>query len=270
MKKISSVLLNLLFLVVLLASGCKTEFEKTKASTDFKKKYEAALKYYEKGEYSNCQALLDDVIPFYRSTGESENIAWHYANCSFYMKEYLTSAYAFKQFMNTFPNSKHGEDAALMAANALYKMSPQSLLDQDATTKAIDAYQSFINTYPNSLKVEEGNQRIDEMRDKLYRKDFESAELYFKIGDYQAAVHSIKSLLKKYPNARDAENARYMIVKANYLLALNSVEAKQADRYRETIAVYQILVDQHPGGKFTKDAEKYFDKAVARIRELSQ
>lgn len=270
MKNITTTLVVFLLTIAVLGTGCKNEFEKMKASTDFKKKYERALKYYEKEEYGNCQSLLDDVIPFYRSTAESENIAWHYANCSFYMKEYLTSAYAFKQFNNTFPNSKHGEESSLMAANALYKMSPVSLLDQDATVKAIDEYQRFINTYPNSLKVEEGNQRIDEMRDKLYRKDFESSELYFRIGDYQAAVHSLKSLLKKYPNARDAENARYMIVKANYTLAYNSVEAKQLDRYQETIAVYQVLVDKHPSGKFTKDAEKYYDKAVARIAELKK
>jgi outer membrane protein assembly factor BamD len=270
MKSIHTILTVCLLTIAMLATGCKTEYEKLKVSTDFKKKYDAAVKFYEKGEYANCQGLLDDVIPFYRNTADGENIAWLYANCTFFQKEYLQAAYAFKQFSNTFPNSKHGEDAGLMAANALYKMSPTSLLDQDATTKAIDAYQLFINTYPNSLKVEEGNQRIDEMRDKLYRKDFESSELYFKIGDYQAAVHSLKSLLKKYPNAKDAENARYMIVKANYTLAYNSVEAKQLERYQETIGVYQTLVDKHPGGKYTKDAEKYYEKAVARIAELKK
>jgi outer membrane protein assembly factor BamD len=268
MKKNRILIFGFLALATLLASSCASPLDKIKKSTDFKMKYEKALEYYGKGDYSTCQQLLDDVMPFYRGTKDAEKLAWHYANCSYNMKEYLSASYYFKQFNNTFPNSEYAEESTYMIANALYKLSPDLMLDQENTIKAIEAYQVFINTYPNSKRVEDCNKAIDGMREKLYRKDFDSAVLYFKIADYRAAVHALRNLLKNYPDAADAESARFMIVKAHYYMAQNSIETKQMERYQETVNAYNELMEQHPKGGFAKDAQKYFELATERIKQL--
>ncbi len=267
MKTTYQILLFIL-VVALSAAGCKSAFEEAKKGTDFKVKLEKAMAYYEKGDYTEAQSLLEDVMPFYRGSDKAEFVAWHYANCSFNLKEYVTSAYYFKQFTNTFPNSKYNEDAAYMTAVAFDRQAPNQQLDQENTHKAIEAYQLFINTFPNSKRAEDANKEIDKLRDRLYRKDLESAELYFHVEDYRAAVHALKNLLKNYPDANDAENARFMIVKSNYFLAQNSVETKQIERYQETLVAYTELVDKHPGGAKTKEAEKYFDNSNAKIKQL--
>jgi outer membrane protein assembly factor BamD len=267
MKKIYQFLLFAAILVFT-ATSCVPEIERVKKSTDFKYKLEKALFYYEKENYTDAQTLFEDVMPFYRGSANAEEIAWHYANCSYSLREYTTSAYYFKQFTNTFPNSKYNEDATYMIASAFDKLAPNQMLDQENTRKAIEAYQLFINTFPNSKRAEDCNKAIDKLRERLYRKDFESAQLYFQVEDYRAAVHALKNLLKNYPDASDAENARFMIVKANYFLAQNSIETKQLDRYQETLAAYTELVDKHTGGAKTKEAEKYFDNATAKIKQL--
>ena len=256
---------------ILIAStltSCVPEIEKWKKSTDFKFKLEKALYLYEKENFTDAQTLFEDVMPFYRGSEKAEDIAWHYANCSYYLKEYTTSAYYFKQFTNTFPNSKNNEDASFMIASAFDKLAPNQMLDQENTRKAIEAYQLFLNTFPNSKRAAECNKAIDKLRERLYKKDFESAQLYFQVEDYRAAVHALKNLLKNYPDANDAENARYMIVKSHYFLAQNSIETKQLERYQETLAAYTELVDKHPGGAKTKDAERYFDNANEKIKQL--
>jgi outer membrane protein assembly factor BamD len=267
MKKVYQIAL---FMAVLAGTmhSCVPEIEKIKKNPDFKYKFEKALAYYEKENYTDAQTLFEDVMPFYRGSDKAEEIAWHYANCSFFLKEYTTSAYYFKQFSNTFPNSKYTEDATFMIATAFDKQAPNQMLDQDNTHKAIEAYQLFINTFPNSKRAEECNKNIDKLRDRLYRKDFESAQLYFQVEDYRAAVHALKNLLKNYPDGNDAENARFMIVKSNFFLAQNSIETKQLDRYQETLAAYTELVDKHPGGKKTKEAERYFESATQKIIQL--
>lgn len=265
-KKYAAILA--VFTVLFVVTGCVPEVERVKKSTDFKFKLEKAMAFYEKENYVDAQTLFEDVMPFYRGSDKAEEVAWHYANCAYNMKEYTSASYYFKQFTNTFPNSKYNEDATFMIATSYDRLAPNQMLDQENTLKAIEAYQLFINTFPNSKRSEECNKAIDKLRERLYRKDFESAQLYFQVEDYRAAVHALKNLLKNYPDASDAESARFMIVKANFFLAQNSIEIKQLDRYQETLTAYLELVDKHPGSAKTKEAERYFDSSTQKIKEL--
>lgn len=61
-----------------------------------------------------------------------------------------------------------------MSVYSLYKTSPGYRLDQSNTEKAIDGFQLFVNTYPNSKRVEECNKLIDECRAKIEFKSFEA------------------------------------------------------------------------------------------------
>ncbi len=261
-------LLSLCFAAILVLSSCASRFDTIKKGQDFKVKADEALKYYENKSYSEAQQLFEDVMPFVRGTKDAEKYSWLYANCSYNMKEYLSASYYFKTFASNFPNSEYTEDAAYMSAVALGKLAPNSKLDQEYTLKAIEAYQLFTNTYPNSKKVEECNKAIDISRVVLYQKDFDAAELYYKVADYKAATHVFKSLLQKYPDAPDADKARFMIVKSCYYLAQNSVEDKQAERYRETLVAYRDFVDKHSDSPLAKDAEKIFDASNKRLKAL--
>ncbi len=251
-----------------LMAGCGNTVSKVLKSTDNNYKLQEAYKMYDKGSYVDAQMVLDDVAPYFRGTTEGENIAWKYCNLYYELKEYIAASYAFKQFASTYANSPKAEDALFMVARCYTKLSPNPRLEQTNTVKAIEAYELFVNTYPNSVKVEECNREIDAMRVKLYQKAYMQAELYYKIRDFRSATHDFKNLLKNYPEAENAEQARYMIVLSNYELARNSVETKQLERYQETVAAYLDLVDRHPNGKFTKQAEKIFEQANAKIQAL--
>ena len=258
----------LFFALVVTLAACTNELERTLKNPDVTTRYTKAISLYDAGKYADSKALLETVMPMMKGTPKAQEAFWYYADVHYKLREYLSAAYYYKTFASTFPNSDKAEEAQYMSANCYYRLSPTPMLDQDYTTKAIEAFQIYVNTYPTSKHAEEGTRSIDELREKLYRKDYDAAELYFKIGYYQAAVHSLRNLLKNYPDAHDAEKARYLIVKSYYFLAQNTVEVKQAERYQETLAAYLELVDKHPGGKYAKEASKIFDAATTRLKEL--
>ena len=66
-------------------------------------------------------------------------------------------AITFKNFSNTFPNSEYREESDFMTAYSNYQLSPTFRLDQTYTIKAIEGFQLFANTYPDSKRVEECN-----------------------------------------------------------------------------------------------------------------
>ncbi len=103
----------------------------------------------------------------------------------------------------------------------------------------------FIKTYPYSPHVEECNQMLDLLREKLAQKDFEIAKLYYNTDHYQAAQIAIKNFLKEYPNSKYAHEAVYMLVKNNHEYAKKSVSSKKKERYQACVDAYKIMQAQY-------------------------
>ena len=260
MWKKSSIFIVLGFIMTLTA--CKSSFDTLLTSTDNETKLKSAFTYFEEGEFYKSQLLFEQVMPFYRGTPELDTIYFHYANTHYNLDNYILSSYYFKNYTTTFVNGVFSENALYMTAFANYKMSPSYRLDQTYTQKAIDGFQMFANRYPTSEKVTICNALIDELRVKLEQKAVASADLYYKLGNFQSADYAYRNLLKEYPDSKDAEKIRYRIVLASYKLAENTIEIKQAERY---IAVLNNCTD------FTKRyTDSEFSKEVIDIRETSK
>ena len=125
-KSILSFLLPVL--VLLLSTSCKSEFERIRTSGDSAKIFEQANGYYENGEYYKAQTLYELIIGSYRGKKEAEDIYYKYAYCHYYQKKYILASYYFKNFTNTFTNSKYKEEAEFMSAYSNFKLSPCLIL----------------------------------------------------------------------------------------------------------------------------------------------
>lgn len=249
--------------VFIMTSACRSEFERIRTSGEPELLYKKAFVYYDEGEYQKAQTLLELVVSAYRGRQESEEIYFRYAYTYYHLEQYLLASYYFKNFSQTYSTSKHRQEADFMDAYSNYQLSPTFRLDQTYTQKAIDGFQLFINTYPDSDRVQECNRLIDELRAKLERKAFEEGNLYFDLRRYQSAIHTYENLLKDFPETTNAEEVRYKILRANYLLAENSVLDKQPERYRETMTLANEFMD-----RYGEDSE--FLKEVSNIKENSQ
>lgn len=222
-----------MILYLVLALACKSSYEKIRTSGDSQLILKTADKYYENKDYVKAQGLYELVLTSFRGQKEAEEIYFKYANTHYLLAEYELASHLFKTFANTFINSQRKEEADFLSVYSLYKTSPGYRLDQSATEKAIDGFQLFINTYPNSPRVEECNKLIDECRGKLELKAFEAGKLYFDMKNYQACVSSFKNLLNDFPETKNAREIRLMISQASFFLAERSIFEKQKERYLE-------------------------------------
>lgn len=267
MKKIG---INILIATLFLALGaCKGEFEKIRASSDWMVQYKEALKYYEKEDYLKASTLLELVIPQLRGKKEAEDVYYKYAYCHYYLGKYILASHYFQNFAATFPNSPFREEVDYMAAYCNYQLSPSFRLDQKYTEDAIESFQTFINTYPRSERVKECNKLIDELRGKQETKSFAEGQLYFDLKQYQSAIQSFDNLLKDYPETANAETVRFMILKASFLLAQNSIYEKREDRYKTVVTKYNEFIVKYPKSKFKKEIGVYKKEANKKLKELS-
>ncbi len=273
-KKQRPILSGLLIVLMIAVAGCKSKFEKLKASNDNAKKYQAAIAYYNKKDYNKALELFETLVQRYRGQAQAEDLYYYYAYCNYRLKDYTSASYHFKQFSDTYPSSQRAEECNFMSAYCYYLDSPIYSLDQENTTKAIDKLQLFINLYPKSDRVAEASKLIQNLRDKLERKAYENAKLYLTIGDYQAAVIDFGNVLRDYPDTKYAEEMEYLTIKAQYQYAQHSSEFKQQDRFNQAVNFEQQFAEKYPTSKYLADAvslKKNSEQGMAKAkRTLAQ
>lgn len=261
-------------------TGCKSKFEKLKNSNNIAMKYQEAVKFYEKGKYSKALILFDDLAEKYRGRAEAEDLFYLRANATYRLRDYTSARYHFKNFATIYPSSPRAEECRYMAAYCYYIESPRSNLDQENTRKAIDELQLFVNYYPESERAKEAGELIQNLREKLEKKAFDNAKLYYNMGlsdDYRAAVIALENVLKDYPDTRFAEEIEYLIVKAQYLFADNSYPNRQEKRFNDAIDYYETFIDHYPSSKYRNEldglkssADKKIVLAIRKMNEINK
>lgn len=252
--------------ILLILTSCSRDFDKLLKSDDYGLKLEKAYEYFEAEDYYKSQTLFEQARPFYRGTKELEKIYFHYAYTQYYQEKFILSAYYFKDFYKNYPNSEYSEESQYMSAYSNYEMSPNHRLEQSTTSQAIDGFQLFVNSYPNSDRVERCNILIDELRAKLEKKAIATADLYFKLREYQAATQSYQNVLQDYPDTRAAAQVRIQILRASFELAVNSVDSKKEERLEDAIGAYKIFKEKHGSNEaLMEEAEKIYNATTERL-----
>ena len=258
----------LAFSLISLLFSCKSEFEKIRSSGDADKILKKANEYYGQKKWQKAQALYEIVLPTLKGSLASEQVYYKYAWTQYNLNNYILGNYYFKNFSDTYTNSPLREECAFMAAKCHYNLSPDYKLEQSYTEKALDDFQTFVNTFPTSQKVRECNKLIDELRRKQEKKAFEEGNLYYRLRQYQSALISFDNLLKDFPESPDVEQTRFLVVKSAYLLAENSVVAKKQDRYEMVLKKCQEFLAKHPNSKLAKEVNDINNSSTQKLKSI--
>ena len=251
-----------------LSLGACTGYQKLLKSSNVNEKYDAAIKYYDKGDYFRSGTLLEELIPLLKGRPEAEKAQFYFANTNFMQRNYVLSAYYFKQFTDTYPNSPLAEQASFLHAKSLFRDSPGYELDQTNTISALEVIQDFLNTYPTSEYRTETESMSQELQKKLENKAFQSAKLYYSLRYNQAAVTALSNFNQQYPASVFSEQADFLRLAAQYAWAKESIESKQRERFIDAVAIYQHFIDTYPQSKSLHDAQVMYDDARAEIERL--
>ncbi|WP_426060807.1 outer membrane protein assembly factor BamD [Hymenobacter sp. B1770] len=262
--------LTVLFLLVstLVLGSCASSYQRLLKNPDVNKKYEAAIAYYEKGDYFRAGTLLEDLIPLLKGRPEAEKAQFYFANTNYKQRNYVLSAFYFKQFNDTYPTSAYAEESAFLNAKSLFLDSPGFELDQTNTVSALESIQDFLNRYPESKFKPETENMSQELQKKLENKAFESARLYYQLRYNQAAVVALTNFQQDYPASGFAEQAAFLRLTAQFAWAQESIESKQRERFSEAVSFYQQFLDAYPRSKNLKAAQEMYDVSQAQIVKL--
>lgn len=252
-----------------LSTSCDP-YRKMAKSNNISEKDSAAMHYYQKKKYDQAAYLLEELLGVYRPTSRGEEIYYYYAYCRFYMGELVSAAYYFEDFVKQYPQSKHVEEFRYKHAYCYYLLSDPWYLDQKYTYLAIDEIQLFLSRYPYSEHKPECNKMLTELREKLARKSFEQASLYYKISYYKAAVEAFQNMMDKFPDSRFREEAQYLLVASANKLAGVSISSKKKERYQEAISFAEKFEQKYQDSKFGSEVEDIKQSASKNVERISK
>lgn len=255
-KAFSFLMLPLAYVLMLLISSCDTP-EKVLKSTDIEYKKAKAVSWYNKKEYFKCIPVFEELIGLMKGRQSTEDLYYMYCMSNYHQGDYMISGYHFKNFYDLYPNSDKAEECLYMHAKSYEKLSPKPDLDQTYTTKALDAYQFFLNAFPTGKYINDANDAVAKLRKKLEKKALNSAELYYKTNNYRAAATSYQNVLKDFPDIAEGEMVSYYIIKSNFKYAQNSIGSKKAERFNNVIKSYADFKYKFGNSKYLAEAQKY-------------
>lgn len=253
---------------VITAISC-SQYEKVLKSDDVDLKYSKAFYFYNKGDYVKAGTLFDQLAPLTRGTRKADSVYYYQAMTQYKLNDFIIAGHYFNNFVKMYGNSKFIEEAAYMEAYCYYMQSPRPELDQSSTLNALDAFKLYIIRYPKSSRVPDCRRIIDELKEKLIEKEYISAQLYYNLDNYKAAIVALNNCLIDFPDSKYREEIMFKLLKSKYMLAVNSVQSKQVERYQDTIDEYYSFITEFPESKSRKEAEDMYKESSKFAKEPS-
>ena len=233
----------------------------------YEENYQKACDFYNRQMFITAARLFEELYPLSLGTPRADSILFLFADCYYQNRDYEMAAFHFKEYAGKYSTNPRAEDAHYKAILSLSHCSPEYSLDQTDTYYVIEEIQDFIRQYPHSSHMEECNQLLDKMRNKLAQKQFEILKLYYNTENYKAAQIIAKNFFKEYSSSSFADDAYAILVKNNYEYAQKSVESKKVERFNECIEAYQNLRINYPTSPLIHEVEKYAADAKNKIEK---
>ncbi|RPH73538.1 outer membrane protein assembly factor BamD [bacterium] len=249
--------------VILSCSG----YEKILKSDDVDLKFSKAFYFYDRGDYIKASTLFDQLAPITRGTRRADSVYFYQAMTQYKLNDYIIAGHYFNNFVQMYGNSVLVEEAAYMEAYCYYMQSPRPELDQTSTSQALDAFRLYMIRYPNSPRIADCQKIIVEMNEKMMEKAYISAQLYYNLNNYKAAVVSLGNCLADFPDSKYREEIMFKLLKAKYLLAVNSIQSKQTERFQDAIDEYYTYIAEFPETNNKDEADEIYQDASKFVKE---
>lgn len=242
-------------------SSCKTQYELLLQSNDADAKYEAAFNYYNEGKFSKAGSLFESLSMLTSGTERDDTVRFYWGLSNYKFKDYYTAESNFDNFLQNYPRSPFASEARYLRLDCLYRSTLRYELDQTPTYKAITDISEYIIEYPDNPHMQTCRDMLLDLNERLDRKAYEGAKLYYKMEDYKASRVAFRNVLKDDAENIYREDILYYIAMSSYKFAQNSIPSKQKERYLTFVDDYYNFIGEIPDSHYRKELDNVYKKA---------
>ena len=254
---------NIILAIVALVSmcSCKSQYELLLNSNDADAKYKAAFEYFNNKKYNRAASLFESLSALTDGTERDDTVRYYWGLSNYNFKDYYTAETNFQQFYESYPRSPFASSARFLRLDCLYRSTLRYELDQQPTYKAMSAISEYMLDFPDNENMQTCKDMLVELGERLDKKAYEAARLYYRMEDYLASRVAFRNVLKDDAENIYREDILYYIAMSSYKYALHSVPAKQKERYLAFVDDYYNFIGESPESDYRKELDAVYAKA---------
>lgn len=258
MKYIKTILAILVAAATLYS--CKTQYDLVLEGNDIDAKYNLAFDYFNNGKYVKAAELFESLSLLTNGSSKDDTVRYYLGLSNYSSKDYYTAETNFDNFLKSYPLSPFAENAEFLRIDCLYKATLRYELDQNPTYAAMTAISQFLIDHPEGANADICRHMLQDLGERLDRKAYENAKLYYKMEHYHSARVAFKNVLKDDADNIYREEILYYSALSSYKYASMSVKEKQKERYLLFIDDYLNFVGEYPESKYRRELDNLYAK----------
>jgi len=240
-------LLGVVLLCSLLLLGCASKKKVQQIPKDPAVLYTKATILFNKGKYKQAEEIFTQLKNYFPSDElYALKAAIRIADCSFFRREYPEAIARYIEFKKRNPFHHEIPYVEFQIGLCYYKQVLSKDRDQEATEKALTAFQNVDSNYPNTLFGVKAREKITFCRRKLAEHELYVANFYRRKGEYPAAVKRCSLILERYPDSGIDDEALYVL----------SIALHKQKKDPEALTSLTQLVAEYPQSPFAKKGKK--------------
>lgn len=251
---------SIILLALVAAVSCKSQYELLLEGNDTDAKYNKAFEFFNEGKYQKAAALFESISFATSGTERDDTVQYYWGLSNYSYKDYYTAETNFDNFLKNFPRSPFSENAEFLRLDCLFRSTLNYELDQTPTYTAITAISEYLMKHPSGANGIVARRMLEELQERLDKKAFENARLYYKMEDYRAARVAFKNILKEDAENVYREDILYYSAMASYKYAEMSIPSKQKERYLVFEDDYLAFVGEYPESRYRKELDNLYKK----------
>ncbi len=194
-----------------------------------KKTFEKAMELFEDEDYLEAKNLFDAIKLQYPASQYADDAQYYLGECNFEREKYILGSFNYSMLRKVYPNSPYYKDSFYKTGLCYYHLSPPFDRDQKHTKKGIKTFSEFQSIYSGDSLAKEANGYIQDLRNKLGRREYEIAELYMKLRSPHSALIYYDFVIDDYYDTKYYEDAvagkvRALIITKKYDKALTAID----------------------------------------------
>ena len=206
--------------------------------------YNEGLVLMNSGDYRTAQLKFQEVDRLHPFTDLGRKSQVMQAFASYSRGQYIDAAVAARRFIALHPGDPDAAYAQYILAMSYYKQIPDVTRDQQGTRRALKAFETLIEKYPDSEYTDEGRRKYLAALDQLAGHEMEIGRYYLERKENLAAINRFRVVVEEYQRTNQVEEALFRLTESYYALGLT----------QEAQTAAAVLGHNFPDSRWYKDA----------------
>ena len=188
----------LLLALVLIVGGCAHDETKIRSAQEL---FQEATELAEKGKVEKAVEKFMEVRTYYPGDDLARKSLLATADLYYEQEDYASALQSYEEFRLLYPTDVESAYSLHRIAMSHFKQIGTPDRDQTETVRAIQTFESFLSSYPNSPYAEEAKTRLAEAKSTLAKHYVYIGKFYLKKKKYEAACNRFQYVREHYPDA---------------------------------------------------------------------